>query len=291
MYACAALISMGLCSCSEDALTSQTTLEAKATPMTFSVSYPGLSRATDSGFEKGDKIGLFVADATASLEIGGNLVNNEGVTYSGTAWASDRTLYWDDGTYNAYAYYPYMSSITSITDQPFTISRDQHLASTETALGGYEASDLLYASTKKVTASDQQIALAFKHIMSRLTINLVKGEDFNGEMPATAEVYIHNTVPEATIDLEAGVATKYVKGDPATIRTMQTGNYEYSAIVVPQRLSNRKPLIEVVMNGVSYLYTSTFLFKPGINHYVNIVISNNPEQIKIEIGGEIQGWN
>ena len=38
---------------------------------------------------------------------------------------------------------------------------------------------------------------------------LIKGEDFEGEMPTYAEVYVHNTVPESTIDLSAGVATKY----------------------------------------------------------------------------------
>ena len=50
------------------------------------------------------------------------------------------------------------------------------------------------------------------------------------------------------------------------------------------------PLIEVVMDGVSYLYESTFQFKSGTEHLVNFVISGNPEQIKIEIGGEIVGW-
>ena len=44
------------------------------------------------------------------------------------------------------------------------------------------------------------------------------------------------------------------------------------------------------MKGVSYLFESTFLFKPGTEHLVNLVISNNPDQIKIEIGGEIQDW-
>ena len=54
--------------------------------------------------------------------------------------------------------------------------------------------------------------------------------------------------------------------------------------MVPQRLENRVPLIEVVMNGVSFLYESKFLFKPGIHHIVNLVVDKNPEQVKIEIG-------
>ena len=109
-------------------------------------------------------------------------------------------------------------------------------------------------------------------------------------MPTSATVYVHSTVPTATIDLHAGVATRYVKGTRQTIIAHQEDDYIYSAIVVPQRIENRMPLIEVVINGVSYLYESKFQFKPGTEHLVNIIISDNPDKVKIDIGGEIQGW-
>ena len=44
------------------------------------------------------------------------------------------------------------------------------------------------------------------------------------------------------------------------------------------------------MKGVSYVFESTFQFKPGVEHLVNMVISDNPDQVKIEVGGEIQDW-
>lgn len=44
------------------------------------------------------------------------------------------------------------------------------------------------------------------------------------------------------------------------------------------------------MKGVSYLVESSFLFKPGIQHTVSITIEKNPEQVKIDIGGEIEDW-
>ena len=50
------------------------------------------------------------------------------------------------------------------------------------------------------------------------------------------------------------------------------------------------PLVEVVMKGVSYLVESKFLFKAGTNHLVNVIISDNPEQVKIEVGGEKGDW-
>ena len=127
--------------------------------------------------------------------------------------------------------------------------------------------------------------------MSKISINLIKGEDFDGEIPDKATVHIHNTVTTASIDLAAGIATKYVRGERKSVVARQDGPATYSAILVPQRLENRMPLIEVEMNGVSFLYESRFIFKPGIHHIVNLVIDKNPEQVKIEIGGEITDWN
>lgn len=264
--------------------------DARHTPMTFEVTHPSQTRATATNFEGGDRIGLYVAQADAPLEIGGNLVNNEALTYNGSSWKAAHTLYWDEGTYNAYAYYPYIQGVSSIDDQPFSVATDQSTAKTATALGGYEASDLLFATSKGIKASASPINLTFKHIMSKLKIRLVKGEDFEGEMPTTAQVYIHNTVPTATIDLQAGMATRYVKGTQQTITAHQDDDYVFSAILVPQRVENRQPLVEVVMKGVSYMYESKFVFKPGVEHLVNLIITNNPDNVKIEIGGEVENW-
>ena len=264
--------------------------DARHTPMTFEVTHPSQTRATATNFEGGDRIGLYVAQADAPLEIGGNLVNNEALTYNGSRWTAAHTLYWDEGTYNAYAYYPYIQGVSSIDDQPFSVATDQSTAKTATALGGYEASDLLFATSKGIKASASPINLTFKHIMSKLKIRLVKGEDFEGEMPTTAQVYIHNTVPTATIDLQAGMATRYVKGTQQTITAHQDDDYVFSVILVPQRVENRQPLVEVVMKGVSYMYESKFVFKPGVEHLVNLIITNNPDNVKIEIGGEVENW-
>lgn len=264
--------------------------DARHTPMTFEVTHPSQTRATATNFEGGDRIGLYVAQADAPLEIGGNLVNNEALTYNGSRWTAAHTLYWDEGTYNAYAYYPYIQGVSSIDDQPFSVATDQSTVKTATALGGYEASDLLFATSKGIKASASPINLTFKHIMSKLKIRLVKGEDFEGEMPTTAQVYIHNTVPTATIDLQAGMATRYVKGTQQTITAHQDDDYVFSAILVPQRVENRQPLVEVVMKGVSYMYESKFVFKPGVEHLVNLIITNNPDNVKIEIGGEVENW-
>ena len=288
LYIGVALSLLGLASCSNDDST-EAPVSAKETPMTFDVVHPSQTRATATDFENGDKIGVYIAKADMPLEIGGNALNNEPLTLTSGKWTPGKNLFWDEGTYNAYAYYPYMN-VTSIEDQPVSVATDQSSAETNGTLSGYEASDLLYAKTSNVAASTSPVTLSFKHVMSKLTIRLVKGEDFEGEMPTDAEIFIHNTVPTATFDISAGIVTRDVKGKKTTIKARQESDFQFGAIIVPQRLDNRVPLVEVIMKGVSFLFESKFLFKPGVDHLVNLVITDNPEKVKIEVGGEVEIW-
>lgn len=257
--------------------------------MTFTFSHPSESRVTDTSFESGDEVGLFVAETDKMLEIAGNTVNNEPLKYSSGKWNSRRQLYWDEGNYNIYAYYPYQKSISSVIDLPFAVQTDQRGKDSGT-MSGYEASDFLYASARNIKATASTVNLQFSHIMSKLSVRLIKGEDFEGEFPETSVVYIHNTVTEADIDLMAGVATKKMRALRKTIIARQESRTNFSAIIVPQRIE-RMPLIEVEMNGVSYMYESRFIFKPGMHHLVSLVIDKTPEQVKIDVGGEITNWN
>ena len=48
--------------------------------MEFTFSHPSQSRVTDTSFEQGDVVGLYVSEAERPMEISGNTVNNEGLT-------------------------------------------------------------------------------------------------------------------------------------------------------------------------------------------------------------------
>lgn len=284
------LLTAGFFSCTEGQPEPDVAPNGKVA-MNFTFSHPSQSRATETSFETGDVVGLFVAEADKPLEIAGNIVNNEALTFTGSVWQSARSLYWDAGTYNVFGYYPRMNALESTTDQPIEVSTDQSGAASAGSLSNYEKSDFLFASIKGIQATVNPVNMQFRHIMSKVSINLIKGEDFEGDMPEKATVIIHNTVTSATVDLTAGVVTKFLHGERKSVIARQDGAVTYSAILVPQRLDNRMPLVEVLMNGVSYLYESKFIFKPGIHHIVNLVVDKNPEQLRIEIGGEITDWN
>lgn len=286
-----ALMAVGFASCAGDDQPGINQEPDGKLKMEFSFVHPSQTRATETAFETGDNVGLFVNPSDIPLEIAGNTVNNDMLTFNGSGWATSRPLYWDNGNYNVFAYYPYSEEVSSVSDYPFSVQLDQSTDNGVSGLGGFEASDFLYASKRGIEASANPVNMQFRHIMSKLTIRLIKGEDFEGDLPEKATVLIHNTVTSATIDLSAGIATKNVKGTKHTITAKQANPTTYTAIAVPQRLDNRVPLIEVIMNGVSFMYESKFIFKPGMNHLVNLVVDKNPEQVKIEIGGEIVNWN
>lgn len=100
----------------------------------------------------------------------------------------------------------------------FFCGMDQSATSTDSGLDGYEASDFLWATDQNVTASDSPVSLSFKHRMSKMVVRLMKGKDYDGDIPEDAEVYIHNTVPSATIDLSVGIVTRNTHGTAQTIK-------------------------------------------------------------------------
>lgn len=286
----AAMVAMMiLCGCS------QSIDEAfDANEMRFSAYYPTSSRATASAFEKGDAIGVYVTkyngETAVPLELSGNYANNALTVFDGSTWKSTPTIYWEDGKFDVIAYYPYDDKPSSVDEYPFCVAIDQSTSKDGDVLGGYEKSDFLWATATGVSQMSS-VPLVFSHKMSRVIINLVKGEDYTGDMPTDVIVLIHNTIPNSIIDMATGVVTVDGHKSAQTITARKESDSQYSAIVVPQRLETKRPLIELLVSDVSYLIESKFVFKTGTQHTINITLEDNPEQIKIELGGEtISGW-
>jgi len=272
-----------MASCSNDE-TTNSVYEADEGEMQFQFVYPSVTRATDTSFENTDKIGVFVTAKDVPLQIGGNEVNNELFSYNGTTWTSSRKVYWNNGSHDVYAYYPYAKTVNDISDYSFAVQADQSTAA------GYTQSDFLWAGKKDVTASASPVTMTFAHKLSNVVVKLVKGENYTGDIPAKTEVYVHSTVTKATIDLSTGDAAKDDYAGPSTIRCLQKSATEYVACVVPQNITSRRPLVEIISDGVSYLMEGKLSLKPGMRHTITVTLDKNPEQTKIDIGGSIENW-
>jgi hypothetical protein len=260
----------------------------------FNLLYPSQTRASATAFESGDVTGLYMteyADGVASpLQVSGNAVNNAALAFDGARWTSSPKLYWDKGVkYDVYGYYPY-GKPDSADDYEFSVAADQSIEGENGAAGGYESSDFLWAKAEGVKYPDV-VNLTFSHKMSRLVVKLVRGTDFEGDIPDDVTVKIHSTVPDAFIDLGSGSVIRDSYGKATDITMRKESSDTFSAIVVPQRIDSRKPLVEVITGNVSYLTESRFVFKPGVQHSINVTLSSDPAKVRIDIGGEISGWN
>lgn len=245
----------------------------------FDFSVPA-TKATATGFETGDQVALYAVEYASEdapeLQIAGNFINNEKLTYDGAAWTAGRTLYWSDKPCDFYAIYPYQD-LTSVEEQPFDIQADQD------ADGGYEASDLLFAKAEAVERTDGKVALQFKHIMSKCIVTITKGEKFEGEIPDDIVTHIYNTTTSAILNFANGSLQKDPQGARKTITMNKISNTRFEAVVVPQNIERRTPLIEVTMGGIAYLLEYSLSFKPGYVHTINLILNTSPDQEKIEI--------
>lgn len=256
----------------------------------LNASLPGTTKVTATAFEQGDMISLFAVeydgDEALPLQIGGNYLNNEKVTFDGTNWVGEEKLYWSNKPCDFYALYPYQN-FTSIDGQIIDLALDQNPA------GAFEASDLLYAKSTNVTRADGAVNLHFSHMMAKCVVNVIKGSNYEGEFPEDIVAHVYNTVTSAKVNMVSGGIEKYAYGEHKTITMKKLTKERFEAIVIPQNVERRTPLIEITMDGIAYLLESSVSFKPGYINTFNVTVNTSPTQEKIEISidASIDDWN
>ncbi|MBO5718523.1 MAG: fimbrillin family protein [Bacteroidales bacterium] len=255
----------------------------------------GETRATLSNFEPGDKMSLYAVEyngeEVAEVQTAGNYINNEEMTYDGSEWSSARTLYWSENPCDFYGFYPYRPT-GSMKDVYFEVAADQSKPTADGVLGGYEASDLMWAKTEKVSRNDGAVNLLFHHMMTRVVVEIVRGASYEGELPEDITVHLYNTLTTAIVDWTVGTLEVYPLGSRNTITMRQLDADSFDAIVVPQFIERRTPLVEITMEGIAYLLETSMSFRPGKQHTLTLTLNTSPDQEKIEIDidGDISDW-
>lgn len=243
-----------------------------------------ITRATDTEFEEGDKIGLYVVNYNGeahALTADANHINNIDFTYSNSAWTPSVEIFWKDMVTHAdfYAYYPYTANITNVNALPWAVSADQ---SNE---DDYWAGDFMWTKEADITPTLDAVELTMNHILSNATITLVKGTGFTDENwdSAAVEVYLYGVKTSATIDLATGVVT--AAGDATVVTPLATGEKAYRAMVIPQTISSGKNLISVSVNNVVYPLTleEDFTFEAGKKHNLQLTVNASKINLTVSI--------
>lgn len=235
-----------------------------------------ITRATDTSFENGDKVGIYVVNQPNTLKTTGNHADNIGFTYSGS-WSAPTTIYWKDETTKAdfYCYYPYSSSISNIEAYPFAVKADQ------SSVANYKASDFLWGKTTGVAPTKDAVGITVKHAMSNVIVELVAGNGYTAEDMASASVAICGLKTNSTINLATGTITP--TGDAQEITPMVENDYR-RALVVPQSVSNAD-LIKVTIGDKVYTLNQSIEFKSGKQHTCTLTVERTNQGINIGIDG------
>jgi len=296
IYSSILFLALAVTACQEGNITPDAPVTDGA--MSFSVLAPGpQTKVAGDAFEASDRIGIYVTDyiddiTPMPLQISGNRASNLAVTYDGAAWTPENTVWWGTGRSDVYAYYPYMPEISDVESQFFAVAADQ----TRT---GHGASDLLWAKAQGVRQTDGTVNLQMKHVMSKLTVRIVAGEDYVGSLPDDASVLLHSTVTGARVDLSKGSVSKDPYSGAQSIQMKKLGirtfdgieAVVYEAIVVPQMLETSVPLLEINSKSVSYLLEDSFNFRSGVAYTYTVTLNTSTTAIKVEIGCELEDWN
>lgn len=238
------------------------------------------TRATDFGFESGDKIGLYVVNYSGStpgaLKTTGNHVDNMCFTYSGE-WAPSSPIYWLDSSTHTdfYLYYPYTASISSVNTLPFELKSDQ---SNETA---YKSCDFMIGKTPDVAPMSTSVNIEARHLMSRIVISLEAGNGFTKESLETSDicVRINGIRTESTVNIADATVTAV--GEPTIVIPFKDKSV-YKALVVPQTVEEMN-LITVIVDDREFNLKKGFTFESGKSHNFTITLSKTSNGINVNI--------
>ena len=233
---------------------------------------PIITKATEVNFEEGDRVGLTVKVEGAAEDYASNAC----FTYAGDLFSGSLEWYADIYTpADFYAYYPYNESGAPT-------SYFQH----EDQSAGIGAADFMMASKKGVRPSMNAVAMVFKHMMTKLVINID-----NESGAGVDKVEVLSGTLGVDLDYENMALLPCSGALPAVCP--QTVTYEavagktWQMILIPQTaplelivtLSNRTVIRQ---NLVSTTY------KSGGQYTINARIL--PDNMIVSASGEIENW-
>ncbi|MBR5812444.1 MAG: fimbrillin family protein [Alistipes sp.] len=272
-----------LLSCSES---QESITNVEKLPINISVNQQ--TRANDEVFETGDNIGIYVVNYNGStagtLAATGNQADNSQFTYDGSKWSPENSIYWKDNTTatDFYAYYPYSSSISSITAYPFSVKSNQ------SDNDDFWASDFLWGKATKISPTPNPVSIQTSHSLSRILIDIKPGTGFTETSwnTATKSIKICEVKTSATINLSTGVATASGNsGEIIPLAASETGTtLSYKAMMIPQVVEDNTKLVVVTVDGTDYVYRKGYTFSPNTIHKFTITVNKNGSNVNVSIG-------
>ena len=250
----------------------QRTVEPEAIPGKVQIE-PIITKATEVNFESGDQIGLTMAKVNDTEKY----AENRSLTFNGTVFEGDLTWYADAySKADMYAYYPYSQEGTPAA---YYVVEDQ----TE----GIVAADFMAASKKDVLPTPNAVAMVFKHMMTKIVVNVenlsgaqIEAVEIAGS-PVAADINVAEmTVSEFTGTLPADVPTAVKAYEAEAGKT-------WKAIIIPG--TSKLQLSITLSNGKKASQPlAEMTLKSGGQYSINVRLVQ--DNMIVSASGEIENW-
>lgn len=198
------------------------------------------SRATDTSWEAGDEIGVYMQnadDATAFLNTNVKYLNS---SENINGFTSETPIAYPGGEVllvNFMAVYPYNGNIT---DGSYLFTLGNNLSK----------NDIMYATSPLIEAGTANVELTFKHKLSKIVLNV---KDENGNPVSGATVSIDKQCVNGSLNMADGNVV--AQGNPSydtSVNFEDKGNGVYETIVLPDEAREGRIILIETADGVVY---------------------------------------
>lgn len=247
--------------------------EQKA-PIRFNSSINPMSKATDTGFESTDAIGVFAfKDANGFSDNG--YAKNIKYIHDGSYFTSTTGITYpsEDEGLSFYAIYPYSASAGS--QFSFSVNADQSSGS------NYTQSDLMTSSTA-LTKEDTP-NLKFDHRLCNIIINLEFDKVPSGSIDLSLSAKRNATANLITSSFAS-------TGSLSTIKAAPNGTNSFKVILPPQAITEGTEFVNFIVNGEVWNWapSRSLVFKSGMQYTYSLTVNNDTKTISFT--GSINPW-
>ena len=234
------------------------------------------TKATAEGFETGDALGLYAVNYEDSNQTPGTLLaeGNQAdhvkyiFNFENWQWTPVKKVYYKDINTNVdlYVFYPHAEP-ESIETYNFEVHKDQSKAKTTTTLGGYEASDFLWAKVENVAPTEGKIKVQLDHKMAGVHVILAEGTGFEeGEFALIAKSVLATGVTrKASINMATGIVSPVGEAQATGIVMCPQTDGAFRAVVAPQTVAAQTSLFSITIEGLTYKFRkdADFTYEAG----------------------------
>lgn len=197
------------------------------------------SRATDTSWEAGDEIGIYMQQTDASGFVYTNIKYTNSDGNLGTFTSSDNTSikYQGNGTVKFMAVYPYQQGVTD-GNYHFTLGN-----------GNLSDNDIMYASVSDIAAGTKNVSLTFTHKLAKIVLQL---EDNSGNAMSGATVSIDKQCLTGALNVADGTVNATGDAYTSTLSFAETEDGTYETIVIPDEGYAGRSIVIKATDGTTY---------------------------------------